>query len=337
MDEKAICFPSAVKDAEGNLYIPVRLLPYDGGLIRWTADRIAPDGRRSSGFLAEEFCPRAFLPHLNRNAQTGQWFFAGGSPETERMFSAAKARFVTLMAGTPPLFPPRKRTGTDGVLWILETGSAITLRMFVEHHFEAVPTASYVIQCLRILTGLVQLLKVFSPDRIALRLSPDTVLLSLDSRGALSHVQFTDPAYLLPRRVLPAVFSDYPLSMFGWNAATDHYADPAIMSAFKSACVGGAADGSAFGVAAGLHSAAQLLCFLLFQKTWAPCPETLFIRFPAAGVLRKEALRGQLEAIAALGLGVGPFGRRDENALFLFSGMIKDALQLAEMEAAFTF
>ena len=335
MDEKAICVPSAVKDAEGNLYIPVRPLPYDGGMIRWTAEKITPDGRRVSGFMAEEFCPRAFLPYLNRDAQTGQWIFAGGSPETERMFSAAKARFFTLMAGTSPKFPPRKPAGTDGGVWIVETGPAVPLRAFAERHFEAVPTASYVIQCLRILEGLARHLKALRRDRAVLRLSPDTALLFPDSRGMT--VGFTDPAYLPPRTALPVLFSDYPLSMFGWDAATDHYADPAVLSAFRSACVNGAADSSALGGACGLHSAAQLLCFLLFQKTWAPSPETLFIRFPAVGVLRKEALRGQLEAIAALGLGVGQSGARDEDALSHFSGMIGNALRLAETEAAFAF
>ncbi len=337
MDKKTICIPPAVRDGEGNTYIPVRTLPYDGGLIRWTAEKITPEGRRIPGFLAEDFCPRAFLPYLNRDAQTGQWLFAGGFPETERMFTAAKTRFFTLMARTPPLFPPRKCAGTDGGLWIMETGPAITLRTFVERHYEAAPTVSYVILCLRILEGLAAQLKTLRRDRAVLRLSPDPVLLSPDSKGAGINVGFTDPAYLLPHPALPALFSDYPLSMFCWDTAADHYADPVFLSAFRSGCVNGAADDSSFGAASGLHSAAQLLCFLLFQKTWAPSPETLFIRFPAVGILRKEALRGQLEAIAALGLGVETFCRRNENDLSRFSGMIGEALRLAEMEAAFAF
>ncbi len=314
MNEKEIFSISPVRDAVGNLYIPTHVFPYDGEMLRCRADRIAPKGRRERGYLVEEFCPRVFLPYLERRQETNRLAFRPDENALADDFEKARTRFWARLAALPQIdtqcgapghsfiCPFQKEREAGGML-IVSVGGAVTLREFVKTNRPDVLTAAYVRQCLTILLALTEKLKALEGRWFVSALTPDSVLISrvLDESGV--HVQLSDAAYLFPLSQTP--FEPF-FSPYTWHKVDfppDDFTDPWAVEACCASMNGGSCPLPH--EANGLYSVSQLLCYLLFVKPWNLNAETLSIRFPSAGVLQRRALRESLEEAAELGLRLG--------------------------------
>ncbi len=315
MDEKDILLISPVCDAGGNLYIPTNVFPYDGGMLRCRADRIAPDGGRESGFLVEEFCPRVFLPYLERQRETRRLTFRPGEKALALDYEKARTRFWTRLSALPQIdahcgapgrsfIRPFQKGREAGGTVIISAGGAVTLREFVKTSRPHELTAPYVRQCLTVLLALTEKLKALEGRWLVPALTPDSVLISHVTDESGVHVQLSDAAYLFPISQTPFDPFSSPLSWRKGDFPSDDFTDRRVAEACGASMSGG--PGPLPPEVNGLYSVSQLLCYLLFVKPWGLNAETLSVHFPPGGVLNRQALRESLEEAAALGLRLWP-------------------------------
>lgn len=269
------------KGQDGNV------LPYDGLMLRWEA----ADGKR----LLSEYCPQPYSAYLEREPVTDRLVFFPAKRILNSAFEQSRDRLIHRLereAGKmPPLLPYRLRE-TSGLLIETDTAGYCSLRSFVRANRPSELTREYLRDCLRLIRGLVEGLQGCGDECSFPGFTPDTVFLSeLNRQPAL---RLADPTLITPRLLQPEATEGLSASL---ELFQNEFMRP---EALRFLVLGGEPPQAE----AWLYSASQLLCYMLFSRSWRQDAEMLSVHFPTVGALEEEAVRRTLEDAVFFGLGM---------------------------------
>ena len=339
---------SPVCDEEGNRYVPAGALHYDGVVMRCRAVKETAGGRSKESCLLESFRPKAFSPHSPGVQTNGRTPFFGHDTGLGSIFRAAQNDYLQRISmrsavnqafrterSRPFVLTFRSCKEPRGTL-VIETGYGETVRDFAEKRHPVPPSAPYVLQCLDIVHEMTEAMQTLKRDWLLMCCTPDTVFIPADG----GPVQLTDAAFLLPRSAISAqAFS--PAAE--WWLPTEGVVYPPLLEALVRRAVQSQRPSCLLALleSAGLYSISQLLCYLLFLKTWTLDAETLSIRFPSVGVFQNGTVREDMEALVSCGLGLRGSAHGQE-AFMLFSrrltnmkGILEKAVIASSSESVF--